>query len=133
MDTRQRKFSYLRCLLVLLHDLAIEISSFQTELSPLPRSDPLRVLFVQALAMVQFKRYRMLKDSEDVEYPIFHFLEAIFFPNSLNIIQAFEALIDRAVAPMSPDSPKMLCAPLSIFVIYVGNHIKPSRPHVMMS
>lgn len=83
--------------------------------------------------MVQFKRYRMLKDSEDVEYPIFHFLEAIFFPNSLNIIQAFEALIDRAVAPMSPDSPKMLCAPLSIFVIYVGNHIKPSRPHVMMS
>ena len=83
--------------LVRLHKLATDISFFQNNILLLPRSHPLRVPCVQALAIARFERYKILKDSDDLEQSIVRFTEAIFLPlpwdrRCRNIHQIFFAM-----------------------------------------
>ena len=97
--------THLQPFLVRLHKLATDISFFQNNISTLPRSHPLRVPCVQALAIARFERYKILKDSDDLEQLIVCLTEAIFVPlpwdrRCRNILQIFfavtVALVHRA-------------------------------------
>ena len=83
--------------LVHLHKLATDISFFQNTILSLPRSHPLRVPCVQALAIARFERYNILKDPDDLDQSILRFTEAIFLPlpwdpRCQNIIRIFFSL-----------------------------------------
>ena len=60
----------------------------------MPRADPRRVPHVQSLAILRFKRYQILYDSDDLEQSILRFTEAVFLPRPWdriyhNIVQIF--------------------------------------------
>ncbi|KAF8461958.1 CHAT domain-containing protein [Russula ochroleuca] len=95
-----------------LHKLATDISFFQNTILSLPRSHPLRVPCVQALAIALFERYQILKDPDDLDQSILRFTEAIFLPlpwdpRCQNIIQIFFsislALVHRADVSRQPE------------------------------
>ena len=63
-----------------LHKLGHDISFFQNVIASLPRSHPLHVACVQALAIALFERYTLSGQQDDLEQSILHHTKAIFLP-----------------------------------------------------
>jgi len=101
------------------------IPVFQRRATTLPRTSPIRIAFIQALAIALNGRYYLLGQVDDLEQSILHYTEAIFlprhwgghFPNvAHNLFLIAQLLLFRAVYTVHPEDVKRSV----IYLRYLG-------------
>jgi len=95
-----------------LHELDSDIAKFRHVVATFPRTSPLRIGCIKALASALAQRYILLRQVDDLEQSILHYTEAIFlpphwdrhFPNiTYDLLLTAQHLLLRAVHTEHPE------------------------------